>query len=84
MTNRKTKILLSEFWSNYSILFSVILALSPFLLIFAARGMIFPLVVSVVLLIIFAIVNFVNALDQTEIIVKKENEEVLNALRGIR
>ena len=84
MTKRKSKIFLTEFWTSYSVIVSIILALSPFLLLITARGFFIPLVLVAIFLVISGIISVVNAADSTRIIVEEENKEIMNALRGVK
>lgn len=84
MTVRKNKIFLTEFWTSYSVIASIVLASSPFLLLIAARGMFIPLILAIIFLVISGIISIVYAANSTRIIIEKENREIMNALRGIK
>lgn len=84
MKKRKSSLIFSEFWGTYAVLCSVILASLPFLIIFAARGIVFPLAFAFLFLIISAGVCFMYALNSATLTIDKENREIMQALRGTK
>ena len=84
MKKRKSSLVFSEFWAMYTVLCSIIFASLPFLIIIAARGIVFPLALAFLFLIISAIVCFIYALNNATITIDKENREIMQALRGIK
>lgn len=80
--NRKTSVLIEEFWSNWSILLSIVLALSPFLILLSARGMFFPLLLGILFLFVSGIVCMINAIRESVKTIRQENDELLKTLRG--
>lgn len=82
MRNRKTNLLLAEFWGTYSVLCSTVFAAIPFLVIFAASGIIFPLVIAISFLIIAAVVSYMYAANSATITIDRENREIMNILKG--
>lgn len=84
MSKRKKSIIIKEFWNNYSAIMSITLALSPFLLIVAARGFLFPLVLLSLFLIVFPVICILYAFNKAKIVIDKENKEIMQALRGTK
>lgn len=84
MKKRKSSLIFLEFWGMYSVLCSIIFASIPFLIIIAARGIIFPLALAFLFLIISAIVCFIYALNSATLTIDKENREIMQALRGTK
>lgn len=84
MKSRKLKLVLSEFWSSYTVICSIALAATPFLLILAVRGIVFPLILTVLILMVSGVISFIYSLNSATVIIEKENNEIMKALRGVK
>lgn len=81
--NRRSVIIFREFCDSFEIPFIVFLSVVPFMIIASAR-LPFLVFIYLFLLLNFAAYCLVSAIDKSKTIIKKENKQILNALRGVQ